>query len=215
MSTVMPKTKKRKVRFAKRVARMDGGRVRYLEAGQGSPVVILDGDNGLTQSPLSTMLAQQFRVIVCDLASAEDVVPRDLAHKLTQATSVIGLDHYVLVSTSTSSSLALWQAIEAQKRLDALVLVSPSTPDDVELESRLRDIQAPTLVLVGTNDTSLPPETGRRYVEQLSNCYYVMVYDAGHAIEKERPEALATTVCDFVERRGAFIVESNSSALNP
>ena len=53
------------------------------------------------------------------------------------------------------------------------------------------------------------------YVERIPNCYYVLVYDAGHAIETERPDALFAAVRDFAERRGTFVVERNSTALNP
>ena len=124
----------------------------------------------------------------------------------------------MLVSTSTSTPLALWQAIDAPESVDALVLLSPAASgftSDPELERRLGEIQAPTLILIGTNDTTIPPETGRLYVERLPNCYYTLVYDAGHAIAAERPDALLAAVCDFVERRGTFIVERNSTAINP
>jgi pimeloyl-ACP methyl ester carboxylesterase len=137
---------------------------------------------------------------------------------LAQATASIALEHCVLVGTSTSTPLALWQAIEAPAGIDALVLISPAAngfTNDPELERKLREITVPTLVLIGTNDTTTPPETGRLYVEHLPNCYYTLVYDAGRTIAAERPEALLAAVCDFVERRGAFIVERNSMAINP
>ncbi len=124
----------------------------------------------------------------------------------------------MLVSTTDSAPIALWQAIEATEGVEALVLLSPTASgftSDPELERRLGEMQAPTLILIGTNDAAIPPETGRLYVERLPNCYYTLVYDAGHAIAAERPEALLAAVCDFVERRGAFIVERNSTAINP
>lgn len=86
---------------------------------------------------------------------------------------------------------------------------------DPELAHRLQDIQVATLVLRGTNDTSSPSETGRLYIERLPDGYYVLVYDAGHAVESERPEALFAAVRDFIEHRGAFIVEHKNMAINP
>ena len=47
------------------------------------------------------------------------------------------------------------------------------------------------------------------------DCYYALMYDAGHDIETERPRALYEAVRDFVERRGMFIVERNNTAINP
>ena len=211
--------------FTEHFVQADGLRIRYLEAGQGSPVVVLHGSEGLTQSPLPTLLARHFRVMALEIPgfgrSPVDTQPpamRDVARTLARAIATLGLEHYVLVSTSTSTPLALWQAIEATEGVESLVLISPSVSgftNDPELERRLGEIQTPTLILIGTNDATIPPETGRLYVERLPNCYYTLVYDAGHAIAVERPEALLAAVCDFVERRGTFIVERNSTAINP
>ena len=209
--------------FAERLMQVDGVGIRYLEAGQGSPVVVLHGAEGLTQSPLLTLLAQHFQVSALEIpttghSSMDGRSSRSVAQTLARAAAAAGIDHYVLVSTAVSASIALWQAIEATEGVEALVLLSPtasSFTSDPELERRLGEMQTPTLILIGTNDAAIPPETGRLYVERLPNCYYTLVYDAGQAIAAERPEALLAAVCDFVERRGAFIVERNSTAVNP
>lgn len=225
MSSTMQTTGGFAPAFTEHFVQEDGLRIRYLEAGQGSLVVVLHSDEGLTQSPLHTLLARHFRVIALEIPgfdqSLRDAQPpkmRAAAHTLARAIASLGLQHYVLVSTSTSTPLALRQAIEAPAGIDALVLISPTASgftSDPELERRLGEIQAPTLILIGTNDTTIPSETGRLYVERLPNCYYTLVYDAGRAIAVERPEALLAAVCDFVERRGTFIVERNSTAINP
>lgn len=211
--------------FTEHFVQADGSRIRYLEAGQGSPVVILHGSDDSIPSPLDHLLARHFRVIALEIPgfdqSSVDARPsaiRDVTRTLAGAIASLGLEHYVLVSTSTGSSLALWQAIAAPAGVDALVLISPTAggfTSDPELERKLGEIQAPTLILIGTNDTTILPETGRIYVERMPNCYYTLVYDADHAIVAERPEALLAAVHDFVERHGAFIVERNSTAINP
>ncbi|HEV8713820.1 MAG TPA: alpha/beta fold hydrolase [Candidatus Binatia bacterium] len=220
--------------FTEHFVQADGLRIRYLEAGQGNPVVVLHGSDGLTPSPLNNLLAQQFRVIAIEIPGFGPSVVnersqslRDLAHTLAEAVTAIGLDRYGLVSTSASAPLALWQAIEAQERIDALVLISPVAlfPEgwtaiggrnrDPELERRLADMQTATLVLIGTRDETIPPETGRLYVERIPNCYYVLVYDAGHVIEAERPEALCAAVRDFLERRETFVVSRKTTVINP
>ena len=57
----------------------------------------------------------------------------------------------------------------------------------------------------------IPPEMGRIYKELLPNCHLVFVYDAGHAISAERPEAFAEvgrfprtprSLCDQPHRDG-------------
>jgi pimeloyl-ACP methyl ester carboxylesterase len=227
MSTATQSTGKPEGTFTERIAQVDGSRIRYREAGQGHPVVVLCGGNNLVASPLATLLARHFRVLVVEMPGSDHTSPRARARTLTQTVAALGLDHYVLVGTAAQVPSALWHAAETPEHAEGLVLISPPAlstegqtttsgfTDEAELASRLTDIQTPTLLLLGTNDKTVPPDTGQRYVERLANCYYVLVYDAGRDIETDRPEALFATVRDFIERRGAFIVEQASTALNP
>ena len=213
--------------MAEHSIQINGAQIRYQEAGQGNPVVLLRSAQEGPESPFQIRLAHRFRVIavaVPDLPAQEQA---SAAQALNQAIAQIGLDHYVLIGSADSASLALWQAIDAPDRIDGLVLLSPrvlaseerSTANDVApdpgLADRLAEVRAATLVLFGTNDMAISPQTGRQYVEQLPDCYYALVYDAGHDIASDRPEALAEAVCDFIERRGTFIVERNSTAISP
>jgi pimeloyl-ACP methyl ester carboxylesterase len=86
---------------------------------------------------------------------------------------------------------------------------------DLELESRFGSIKAPVLVIFGTRDTVIPPEMGRLYRERIPNAYYVLMYDAGHAIADERPQALYQLIGDFLERGEAFVVNRTSGLINP
>jgi pimeloyl-ACP methyl ester carboxylesterase len=86
---------------------------------------------------------------------------------------------------------------------------------DEELERQLGGLNVPTLVLFGTEDRTIPPEMGRIYREKLPNCHVVLVYDAGHDVDAERPEAFASVVSDFLERRGQFVVTRTSGLVNP
>jgi pimeloyl-ACP methyl ester carboxylesterase len=89
-------------------------------------------------------------------------------------------------------------------------------PDrDADLEARLRDVTVPTLVLFGTVDRVIPPEVGRFYKELMPNCNLVFVYDAGHAISSDRPEAFAEVVADFLERREAFVISRTDTVIHP
>ena len=259
--------------FTERFIEADGFRIRYLEAGQGNPVVVLHAAEGLTPSTLNTLLAQPFRVIALEIpgfgrspVNERSQSMRDLAHTLAEAVTAMGLDRYGVVSTAISARIALWQAIDLQERVDPLVLISPlallpegwaapsGTADhlaklwyahpekmpppqaedpetsakqraltsrmrgfnrDPELERRLGDIKAATLVVFGTRDGVIPPAMGRLYVERIPNCYYALVYDAGHIIEAERPEALFAAVRDFLEHRETFVVGRKNTVINP
>ena len=89
-------------------------------------------------------------------------------------------------------------------------------PDrDTDLETRLRDLATPTLVLFGTLDRVIPPDMGHLYKELMPNCHLVFVYDAGHAISAERPEAFTEVVADFIERREAFVISRADTVIHP
>jgi len=43
----------------------------------------------------------------------------------------------------------------------------------------------------------------------------VLVYDAGHVIDTERPEAFAEVVGDFLERHEAFLISRTDTLIHP
>jgi len=89
-------------------------------------------------------------------------------------------------------------------------------PDrDPELENRLRGLTTPALVLFGTLDRVIPPEMGRIYKALIPNCHLVFVYDAGHGISVDRPEAFAEIAADFLERREAFVISRADTLIHP
>lgn len=89
-------------------------------------------------------------------------------------------------------------------------------PDrDPELERRLGGLTPPTLVLFGTLDRVIAPAMGRVYKDLIPGCHLVFVYDAGHAIGTDRPEAFADVVADFVERHEAFVISRAETVIHP
>ena len=86
---------------------------------------------------------------------------------------------------------------------------------DEEAQRRLHEIQCPTLVLFGSKDRIVSTGAARIYRENISNCNVSIVYDAGHMIGLERPDAFVNVVSDYVERRDSFVVNRQSSLINP
>lgn len=86
---------------------------------------------------------------------------------------------------------------------------------DTALESRMPDLHVPVLVLFGTMDRMIPSEMGRLYCDKLPNCHLVLVYDAGHAVDADRPEAFVSVVSDFLQHHEAFLVNRQSGLINP
>ena len=89
-------------------------------------------------------------------------------------------------------------------------------PDrDADLESRLPSLVTPTLVLFGTLDSVIAPAMGRVYKDLMPGCHLVFVYDAGHGISTDRPEAFAEVVVDFLERHEAFVISRTETVIHP
>ncbi|HLH77556.1 MAG TPA: alpha/beta hydrolase [Candidatus Binataceae bacterium] len=88
-------------------------------------------------------------------------------------------------------------------------------PRDEPFEARLRELQMPVLALFGTHDRVTPPAGAHLFREILPNCHLVMVYDAAHGIDADRPEAVAALVEDFLSRGDGFLVRRRSGLIYP
>ena len=86
---------------------------------------------------------------------------------------------------------------------------------DAEAERRLGEISCATLVLFGSEDKIVAPEAARIYRERIPNSNIAFMYDTGHLIEAERPEALINAVTDYVELQETFIVGRQTGIINP
>ena len=104
-------------------------------------------------------------------------------------------------------------AVQARTRRLVARLRGPDR--DADIERQLRDLATPTLVLFGTVDRVIPPEMGHLYKELMPNCHLVFVYDAGHAISADRPEAFTEVVTDFLERHEAFVISRTPTVIHP
>ncbi len=205
---------------------VNGDRIRYMEAGQGMPLVHLHPADGLRLTPAHDLLCRRFRVVALETPvfgqSPENTRTRgmpQLAATIAEAVRQLGIDTFNLVATSFGGPAALWLALHDPQRVLALVLEAPAAipPDDGDgdLERRLANLAAPTLVLFGTMDAVASPALGRVYKALMPNCHLVFVYAAGHAISADRPEAFAEVVVDFLERHEAFVISRAQTVIHP
>ena len=251
----------------------DGFRIRYMEDGNGPPLVHLHGAGGLSLTPAHDLLARTHRVIAFEMPgfgeSAENTRSgsmRELASTMVSAAAALRLSQFDLLGSSFGGKVSLWLAALHPATVRALVLEGPAairpaghrltagTPEemarrlyahpdrmppravvspavmsktqtlvgrlrggdrDPELEALLPGLPMPVLVLFGTLDHVIPPDMGRHYKTLLPNCHLVFVYDAGHLIGAERPEAFAEVVGDFLERREAFVISRRGTVIHP
>ena len=104
-------------------------------------------------------------------------------------------------------------AIRAKQQTLVRRVMGPAR--DEALESRLPSLNVPVLVVFGTLDRMIPPEMGRLYCEKLPNCHLVLVYDAAHEVDADRPEAFVSVASDFMQRHEAFLVSRQSGLIHP
>jgi pimeloyl-ACP methyl ester carboxylesterase len=260
------------VAFQEAWVEADGFRIRYLEAGEGPPLVHLHSGGGLRLDRSHELLARQFRVILFEMPGfgAEEnkrtrTIP-ELAATMAAACEQLGFTRFNVTGTSFGAKVALWLAVQRPELVRALVLEgsgairpegsrppsgSPEEiarrlyahpermppikkadparsgriaelrqrlrgPDrDAELESRLRDLAIPTLVVFGTRDSVIAPEMGRIYKGLMPAAHLVFIYDAGHEAAAERPEAFVEVVGDFLEREDAFVISRSRTVILP
>ena len=177
---------------------------RHLEAGHGTPLVHLVDAGALRLTPAHERLAQRFRVLVLEAAE-----PAALA----QAIERLGLDAVNLLATGRASRAALGLALRLRERVLALALESPEAPgDDADA---LAGLVTPTLVLLGTRDDSGATAAGRACAQRIPGAHLVFVYDAGRTIGRDRPEAFAEVVADFLERHEAFVLSRTITVIHP
>ena len=89
-----------------------------------------------------------------------------------------------------------------------------ATLDDPRLSGRIAEIKAPTLILMGTKDQIIPPETGRFLKSRIAGSHLAYVYDAAHAIESDQPERVLRIATSFLERGEAYIVNWGTSTVS-
>ncbi|HUK61181.1 MAG TPA: alpha/beta hydrolase [Stellaceae bacterium] len=259
--------------FKESFVEADGFRIRYVETGNGHPLICLHGGGGLRLAPAHDLLARDYRVIAFEMpgfgASPENrrsTSTEDLARSMNAAVSALRVERYSLMGTSFGSKVALWMAIQGPEPVDAVVLISPAAiraqegpvptrvspeegarllyahperqpkapppppelvakhaaltsrllgpPRDAPFEARLRQLPHSVLALFGTADKVTPPEGAHLFREIIPNCHIMLVYDAAHAIDADRPEAVASIVGDFLARKDQFLVRNTSDLLH-
>lgn len=123
------------------------------------------------------------------------------------------LESFDLLAHAAAAEEALRLALDRPSGVRALVLAAAAPPADPALVTRFAALKIPTLALFGTRDREAPPQTGRRWRALLPGCHLVFLYDAGHDLAADRPQAFADIVLDFLSDPGAFLVNRRDGSL--
>jgi pimeloyl-ACP methyl ester carboxylesterase len=191
-------------------------RIRYVQAGNGHPIIYLHEAGGLQLSVSHGLLAQTFRVIALELPENRSASIEDLARNVNAAVTALGIERYSVIGTSAGATVALWMAILRPESVEAIVLSTPPAPArDESFEKRAGELPQPALVLLGTDDKVTSPEGVRRYRELLQSCHIIFVYGAAQAIAADQPESFASVVGDFLTRKEQFVVRETTALVHP
>ena len=118
--------------FAERKTEADGFSVRYYEAGDGDPLLVVHGAGGVQLTPALGILSQAFRVCAVELpgwgeqANERSETLDDLAVTVAAAGEAIGLARYHLLGTSLGGAVALHMALLYPDRVSSLILEGPA-----------------------------------------------------------------------------------------
>ena len=124
----------------------DGGELRYLEAGEGEPLVWLHGGFGLYPAAGTDLVAQSFRIVALELpgfGSSSGLGSArtfdELSEQVAEGIEGLGLSRYPLHGTSFGGATALYLALNHPDRVSRLILESPAafrppgwTPPDLD-----------------------------------------------------------------------------------
>lgn len=124
--------------------------LRYVEAGEGEPLVWLHGGGGLHPNAGTDLLTRRFRLIALELpgfgSSWQLTTARtfdELSEQVARGIDALGLPQYLLHGTSFGAATALHLALNHPRRVTRLILESPAafrpvgwTPPDIETVRR-------------------------------------------------------------------------------
>jgi len=175
-----------------------------MSSSKDGPAVLwlLPGD-GAGTSPLAERLAQDHRVVTLAASSTD-------ARALAAISPPLG--QFVLIGQSNGAAAALALARTTGESCTALVLIAPVL---APLPAAEAAPDMPMLLLLGTDDARVPPSAAGALCEAMPRAHPILIYGAGHALDRERVEAVAAVMRDFIARREKFIVREASDVLYP
>jgi pimeloyl-ACP methyl ester carboxylesterase len=121
-------------------------KLRYVEAGEGEPLIWLHGGFGLHTSAGTDLLTNSFRFVAFELPGFGSSVHLDtagtfdeLSEQVAEGIQALGISRYLLHGSSFGAATALHLALNHPDRVKRLILESPAafrptgwTPPDVE-----------------------------------------------------------------------------------
>ncbi len=96
--------------------------------------------------------------------------------------------------------LGVWRAMARAVGAEAFLRQQRAVMDRADARGLLSTISCPTMVIHGTDDRLVPVERGEEIARAVPGAELVLIEDAGHGVFLEQPEAVASSLADFLHR---------------
>ena len=84
------------------------------------------------------------------------------------------------------------------KNLPSILRIGALLFEREDLLSHIKNINCPTMVVVGKNDVARPPSESREMAALLKNCEYHEIENAGHIVSLEEPDQVNDLIMNFL-----------------
>ena len=156
-------------------------------------LVILDTGVGAGSAPSETWL--RFRAVVRELGGGLDIGRLVAAGTAQGLTDEVRAAYDAPFPTPESKAGAL-----AFPELVPTDLEHPNAAPMNRVRDALRGWRKPALVVWGAEDAVLPPRVAERFVELIPGAQGpLLVEGAGHFLQEDRPDEVATAILEFLE----------------
>jgi pimeloyl-ACP methyl ester carboxylesterase len=125
-------------------------------------------------------------------------------HKAILRAYIQGASHHGLRDSDLAALVAPW-ITDAGQRAFYRQIAQYDERFLVENEQHLGDLSVPANVVWGADDAWIPPQTGRRLADLITDATYTEVPDAGHLIQYDAPVALSNLIRGWLTKQAGPI----------
>jgi len=112
--------------------------------------------------------------------------------------SVVPLMFGASTRRTNPALVAEWRARFADLHVPSVLQILDALVKRESVVSRLNEITVPALVMVGTEDTTLPLSNSKEIVDAMANATLVAIANAGHLSTLEQPDAVNAEMLQFL-----------------
>ena len=87
--------------------------------------------------------------------------------------------------------------------------------DTEEWQARIHELDLPTFIIWGANDTWIPPRNAIRFHKEIAGSRLLIFPECGHLPQEETPEAFFMAVLDFMSGKGRDILVAEAPRVEP